>query len=317
MKSYNNKTPANIKPNLSEIYSLKGYYKKVFNVLVGLFNNFSQVYITEESLALKVGCTTRHVKRAIKFLKEIGAIIVRKNSGFNSSNNYFLNDIFYVPQIRVQLASLFSNFMVWGIASFKRLERTLKKNVPLYICNIFKKNINEQWSALDDLEFIKNHKKDDQLCLQSVSAPHSLQKIVIAKREQTVIADRREQRELIKKKVMFRPGQLTPGFNSNYYFQKSENDEWREIAEYAIDNIREIPFKLQRLLQPITRIITAERYEFFNKKHQELAAKQDLARKESLKPKEYTQENLAEMQKINENNKKKGGIKGFFANLAF
>ena len=271
----------------------------VFNYLINKFNQYEKVYVSISTIAKETGYSPRHIIRALKELIKSGFISRNKN-GYKESNDYFLNQIFYLPEIRDQLRHLITNFATWGMASLMRASSWFKKNVTLLDCNYNYKNINEQWSALDDIEYLKNHKGELVNQEQDVSAPNSEQlcnEIAMTSKKET-----------IKKKQLFRPGQFTPGFNSNYYFNRSDREFELERAEYY----QTIGFiaRGDKVGRSIVHDLQSEQV-------QERQRKQDEARQKSLQDKAYSDEKLAKMKEINENNKNKGGIKGFFANLAF
>lgn len=156
-----------IKLNIHEVFSLKGVPREVLNILLECDNNFSEIYITEEAIAKRIKRSVRQVIRAIQKLVSLGAITVRKNSGWNPNNNYKVNYLFHVSQIRSSLSKMFSSLIQWGINSFRRAEQLLKKNVTLYICsynliNAFSEKIRE-WTAKDDIEFLQQRKLERNL----------------------------------------------------------------------------------------------------------------------------------------------------------
>jgi predicted transcriptional regulator len=272
----------------------------VFNYLIDKFNQYEKVYVSISTIAKETGYSPRHIIRALKELIKSGFISRNKN-GYKESNDYFLNQIFYLPEIRDQLRHLITNFATWGMASLMRASSWFKKNVTLLDCNYNYKNINEQWSALDDIEYLKNHKGELANQEQDVSAPNSEQLC-------NEITSQQVKKGKINKNQQFRPGQFTPGFNSNYYFHRSDRDFELERAEYyqAIGFIA----RGDKVGRSIVHDLQSEQV-------QERQRKQDEARQKSLQDKAYSDEKLAKMKEINENNKNKGGIKGFFANLAF
>jgi predicted transcriptional regulator len=156
-----------IKLNIHEVFSLSGTPLEVLNVILEYDNNFSEIYVSEETISKKIKRSVRQVIRAIQKLVSLGAITVRKNSGWNPTNNYKVNKLFYIPEIRSSLSKIYSSLVQWGINSYRRAERYLKKNVTLYICsynliNAFSEKIRE-WTAKDDIEFLQQRKLERSL----------------------------------------------------------------------------------------------------------------------------------------------------------
>ncbi len=271
----------------------------VFNYLINKFNQYENVYVSISTIAHETGYSSRHVIRALKELIK-SRLISRSKNGYKESNNYFLNSIFYIPEIREQLRYLITNFATWGMASLMRASSLFRKNVTLLECIINYKNINEQWSALNDIEYLKNHKGELQNQEQSASAPNSEQ--FCNKNTLQMV------KETIKEKQLFRLGQFTSSFNSNYYFVRSDRDFDLERAEY---------YQVIGFIARGDKVGKSIVHDLQAKQVQERQRKQDETIRKSMQDKQYSNEQLAKNREIHENNKQKCGIRGFFANLAF
>lgn len=287
MSTYFSTSRAEIKQNPLEVFNFKHLTAKVFDFLVSMSNHYSEIYVSELTIAQKLNCSVRQVIRALNKLKSCGAIIVRKSKGKFVSNNYYLNEIFYNSQTRDLLAKKYKAFMVWGMASLKRAGELFKKNVTLLYCTI--SNNIKDWGYQDDLDQINktNIQKGEEI------------KRVLSVLQQTIT--------LLKPKQAKTPRKTLSGFNTYYHFKRTDEDLFTEMAEYEIEQ-GGLGHKVKQVIMPFIQQV-------FTRKHHELAKKQDLARQNSLKPKVYLKQELDSIKEKHEENLKKGGWAAYFASF--
>lgn len=125
-----NENPALITLKLDAVFNLKQLSLKLFKLLVELSNVYIEVCPSREWLAFQLRCTVHHVDKLIKYLISIGAIIKIKRD-YLVTNLYKLNDIFYIAEIREQMAEFIDGFAVWGMASLMRAKAIFRKNESL------------------------------------------------------------------------------------------------------------------------------------------------------------------------------------------
>jgi predicted transcriptional regulator len=151
--------------NIHDLFNSSRIIQAIFDLLSSMSNHYQEIYISHDGIASKIHCSRRQVIRAIKYLVNAGAISKKKN-GFQESNNYFLNPIFYDPEMRAQLANFFKSFARWGMNSLMRAAATFKKNVTLLYMNIIN-NLNlpvyeREWGYEHDIIQAKKNKNTQQ-----------------------------------------------------------------------------------------------------------------------------------------------------------
>lgn len=279
MSTYNITTKSEIKKNPLEVFTFKHLTAKVFDLFASMSNHYSEIYISELTIAQKLNCSVRQVIRVLQKLINCGAITVKKSKEKRVSNNYYLNEIFFNAQTRDLLAKKYAAFKVWGMASLKRAGELFKKNVTLLYCTI-SKNIKD-WGFEDDLEQIN--------------------KTNILKREQVL-----NLLTLLQKRIKIRetkPKQST-GFNTYYHFKRTDEDLFTEMAEYEIER-GGLAHKVKQIIMPFIQKV-------FTRKHHERAKAQELARQETLKPKVYSTQELDKTKQTREEILNGGGKKAAF-----
>lgn len=163
---HNTTSGASVNINMHKLHSLNGFAKKILNLLLSFSNNYFEVFPSRETIAIKVGCTTHHVDKILTKLEDIGVIEVI-NRGYKVTNSYKISDIFFLPEIREQLAKFFSSLTTWGMNSLMRAAALFRKNESLLngiLFNYIKLPVYQrEWSAMDDISLINQSRKEKEL----------------------------------------------------------------------------------------------------------------------------------------------------------
>jgi DNA-binding transcriptional regulator YhcF (GntR family) len=152
--------------NVHEIHCLKGFYKKTLDLLLSFSNNYFEIFPSRETIALKVGCTPHHIDKILTRLENIGVIEII-NRGYRVTNSYKISDIFFLPEIREQLAKFFSSLTTWGMSSLMRAAALYRKSESLLngiLFNNLKLPVYQrEWSAMDDISLVNQSRKEMSL----------------------------------------------------------------------------------------------------------------------------------------------------------